>query len=69
LSDFVIEHLRALFAPTDSPWVMPHPDDPRQPMPPELFSKRIGDRQSPKGEAQTQNESVAYVDQPATGLR
>jgi hypothetical protein len=45
LSDFVIEHLRALFALTDSPWTLPHPNDARQPMPPELLFKPIGDRQ------------------------
>jgi integrase len=49
LSDFVIEHLQALFALVDSPWVIPHPEDATRPMPPELFSKRIGDRQTPKG--------------------
>ncbi|GGD78410.1 tyrosine-type recombinase/integrase [Caballeronia grimmiae] len=48
LSDFVIGHLEKLFALSDSPWVMPHPDDPMQPMPPQLFSKRIGDRQKPR---------------------
>jgi hypothetical protein len=45
VSDFAIEHLRAFFALTDSPWVLPHPNDARQPMAPELFFKRIGDRQ------------------------
>jgi hypothetical protein len=42
VSDFAIEHLRAFFALTDSPWVLPHPNDTRKPIPPELFSKRIG---------------------------
>ncbi|WP_144403881.1 tyrosine-type recombinase/integrase [Caballeronia cordobensis] len=48
LSDFVIGNLEKLFALSDSPWVMPHPYDPLQLMPPELFPKRIGDWQKPR---------------------